>query len=235
MTLWRAHITATRGDFTLEVAIEGGPQPIAVIGPNGSGKTTLLRAITGALSPQRAEIVVGDRALVHTDEGVDVPTEQRRLGYVPQGYGLFGHLRAWENVAFGLMVQGRQGARERALEELEAMGCGALADRRPGALSGGERQRVALARALAVEPELLLLDEPMAALDAVTRRRVRAALAQRLASSACPALLVTHDVRDVEALGAYVYVLEAGRVLRHGTLEALRAAPGDGFVAEFLG
>lgn len=149
------------------------------------------------------------------------------------GLGLFPHLTVEANVAFGC---GRGPlARQRARAALERLGALELADRRPAALSGGERQRVALARALAVEPAGLLLDEPLSALDVGQRRRTRAVLVEHLRELARPALVVTHDVRDIVALGGEVVVIEAGRVIQQGPAEALGRAPATEFVAELLG
>nr|WP_255216724.1 ABC transporter ATP-binding protein [Pseudenhygromyxa sp. WMMC2535] len=224
-----------------------------MIGPNGSGKTTILRALVGAVPVERAEIVVAGETLVSSARGLCLPMERRRLGYVPQGYGLFSHQSALDNVAFGLSTRAstvqsmkreswwrgkrrrREQARARALSMLEILGCGALAERPVSALSGGEQQRVALARALVIEPAMLLLDEPLAALDAITRRAVRRVLAEHLASCGRPSLLVTHDLRDVEALDARICALDHGRVVQVGQLDELRAEPATDFVAEFCG
>jgi ABC-type sulfate/molybdate transport systems ATPase subunit len=235
---WQASLRVAVGGFTLDVEL-GGEGALALIGPNGSGKTTALRALTGALELDAARVVVGGEVLEDTAAGVCVPVELRRVGYVPQDHGLFRHLSVVDNVAFGLRLgPGRldtDEARARARAALAELGCEALSGRRPRALSGGEAQRVALARALVLEPRLLLLDEPTSALDAVTRRAVRAALARRLGARAEPTVLVTHDVRDVVALGARVCALDRGKLVQQGTLEELRAAPATAFVAEFVG
>src|SRR5690606_10601889 len=151
-----------------------------------------------ALKPDRGEIVVGDTVLFSASLGIDVGIEQRSIGYVPQGYGLFPHLNVVDNVAFGLAGRAPRRARgERravAMQLLTALDCAQLAPRSPARLSGGEQQRVALARALVIEPRMLLLDEPLAALDATSRRAVRAFLAERLAAFAAPSIVVTHDV-----------------------------------------
>ncbi len=231
MSGWRASVRARLGALELDVDLEGGPGVLAIVGPNGSGKTTLLRILAGAVAAQRAELVVGERPL-------DVlPVEARGVGYVPQGFGLFPHLDVLGNVAFGLSTRGvpRAERRERARRLLAELGCEGLAARGVHSLSGGEQQRVALARALVIEPRLLLLDEPLAALDATTRRTVRTFLAERLRAYGRPTLLVTHDPRDIAALDATVCVLEAGRAVQRGTLEALRADPATDFVAEFAG
>jgi len=236
---WSAEIRVRRDDFALDVALQGDAGVVALVGPNGSGKTTVLRILAGAVEPDYAEIEVAAQVVASTAGGIDVPMERRRMGYVPQGYGLFPHLSVIDNVAFGLSTwphrlekSERHARAQRLLDELD---CGALAQRRVGRLSGGEQQRVALARALVIEPKLLLLDEPLAALDATTRRTVRRFLAEHLPSFQRPCVLVTHDVRDVEALATDVVVLERGQVVQRGTLEALRAAPASDFVAEFVG
>ncbi len=227
-------ITAPMGAETLDVAFEAPAGPLAIIGPNGSGKTTLLRALVGAVKPRAGRIEADGDVLFDADAGVDRPIEQRRVAYVPQGYGLFPHLSVLDNVAFGL-DGGRDERRVRARAMLDTFDCGHLAARRPRRLSGGEQQRVALARALVTEPRLLLLDEPLSALDASVRRVVRALLAERLRALGRPSIVVTHDVRDVAALDAPVCVLDGGRVIQRGPLAALRAAPANAFVAEFVG
>lgn len=234
---WRAALRVVLDRFRLDVEIAGGAGVLAVVGENGSGKTTLLRALAGAVPTERAEVVIGDRTLASSARGIDTPMERRCVGYVPQGYGLFPHLDVRDNVAFGLRAArglARGQARERASTLLAELGLEALARRAVGSLSGGERQRVALARALVLEPELLLLDEPLAALDATTRRAVRLFLAERLVAFGRPSVIVTHDVRDVAALDARVCVLAGGRVLQVGELAELRAAPASDFVREFL-
>jgi ABC-type sulfate/molybdate transport systems ATPase subunit len=209
------------------------------VGPNGSGKTSLLKLILGVLRPERGRVVLDGEPLFDSDAGLDLPTEGRRLGYVPQGFGLFPHLSVVENVEFGLNgdpALGSAGARrERALSLLAELEVVELAARRPSLLSGGERQRVALARALARRPRALLLDEPLAALDAGGRRRVRSFLAASLERLALPAVIVTHDLRDAEALAPTIAVIEAGALVQLGTLEELRAKPASPFVEEFQG
>ena len=232
---WRAHVRARAGSFALDATVAGGGAPVALIGPNGSGKTTLLRTISGGHPPVSGRISVGKRILYDSEAGIRLAPEQRRIGYVPQGYGLFPHLNAIENVAFGLAAarprQPRGHRRAAAAALLREMDCAHLARRLPATLSGGEKQRVALARALLSEPELLLLDEPLAALDAAARRDIRRFLATRNS----PALVVTHDARDVRALGALsIFALEGGSVIQSGRPEALAASPATDFVREFF-
>ncbi len=236
-TSLRATLTATVGSFEVDVSLAGNGRPIALVGPNGSGKTTLLRLLAGALPAHEADIAVGDTVLARSSEAIDVPMELRRVGYLPQGCGLFPHLSVLDNVAFGLstgaMRLPRPERNERARAILAELGCEDLAKRSVAGLSGGEQQQVALARALVIDPALLLLDEPLAALDATTRRAVRGLLVERLRDFAGPTVVVTHDVRDVAALDAEVYVLDEGRVIQHGNLEQLRREPANAFVAEF--
>jgi len=234
---WSARLRTRLGGFTLDVQLGSSDPVLALVGPNGSGKTTVLRALAGAVPLEEAEIVVEGRVLASRRRGVDVPTEERRIGYVPQGYGLFGHLDAVDNVAFGLRsrVRSRRARRERARDLLDALGCGAIAERRVRRLSGGEQQRVALARALVIEPDLVLLDEPLTALDASTRRSVRELLVDRLRAYGRPAILVTHDLRDIEAFDPDIAVIEGGRVVQRGSLASLRTEPATDFVAELVG
>ena len=236
---WSVRARARVGRLHLDADIEGGAAPVAIIGPNGSGKTTLLRVIAGALPAERGCIRVGDRVLFDSEAGVSLAPEHRRVGYVPQGYGLFPHLTVLDNVAFGLAAgpgRARRAARRRtAAQVLAEIECAHLAHRQPAMLSGGERQRVALARALVPAPEMLLLDEPLAAIDVAARRGLRAYLARHLAQRRQPAIVVTHDPRDVHALGpAQVHALEGGTVVQSGPPDRLAAAPATEFVAEFF-
>jgi molybdate transport system ATP-binding protein len=221
----RGRVGAWRIDARLSVP----PGPLALTGPNGAGKSSVLRMALGLLRPEAGRIAVGQRVLF--DAETDLLPERRKLGYVPQHYALFPHLSVLDNVAFGLYGPRR---RERALEVLESLELGHLAQRSTTGLSGGERQRVALARAVAPGPDALLLDEPLAALDASARRQVRDFLRERLAAMPIPALVVTHDPSDAAALGDRIAVLEAGRVVQQGTLAELHAAPATPFVTQFL-
>jgi len=232
-------VSVRAGSFNLEADVRGDLDPVVLIGPNGSGKTTLLRVISGAYLPFGGRIRVGERVLYDSRRQVCLAPEERRVGYVPQGYGLFPHLTVLENVAFGRsssrMRNHRRDRRAAAAAILAEMECGHLSGRRPGTLSGGEKQRVALARALLPDPDMLLLDEPLAAMDAAARRDFRAYLAAHLADRRVPAIVVTHDPRDVQALGTpVVYALEGGRVAQSGPPEALATAPATDFVSEFF-
>ena len=242
---WRVRVQVEAGDFRLDAELEGGEDPVVVVGPNGAGKTTFLRAVCGACRPAAGTVRIGDRTLFDSDAGIDQPPEDRRIGYLPQGCGLFPHLTAAENVAFGLVGRGarRQAGRGgraanrrwAAVALMEEMRCADLADRFPASLSGGEQQRVALARTLLPNPEMVLLDEPLSAMDAPARRSFRDYLAAHLAERNRPAIVVTHDARDVRALGpSQVYVLEDGRIAQQGRPERLAASPATAFVAGFF-
>lgn len=236
MTL-RARIGVARGGFRLEVALEVAPgEVVALLGPNGAGKTTALRALAGLTPLDSGAIRLGEREW-DVPPRVFVPPERRAAGVVFQDYLLFGHLTALENVAFGLRARGagRAEARARAAERLAAVGLAEHAGRRPRALSGGQAQRVALARALATDPELLLLDEPLSALDAGTRMRVRADLAHHLGDYPGHTVLVTHDPLDAMMLADRLVILEGGAVVQEGPPGEVARRPRSDYVAELVG
>jgi molybdate transport system ATP-binding protein len=214
--------------FSLDVELSVGRETVALVGPSGAGKTTVLRAVAGLRHPDRGRITLGDRVWFDSDARVDLPPEARSVGLVFQEYALFPHMTVAKNVAFG-------GGAERVGELLERFGISGLASERPAALSGGERQRVALARALARGPGVLLLDEPLSALDAHTRSTVRTELQELLAQLGLPTLLVTHDFRDAAALADRIGVVVAGRLRQMGTAVELVDHPADPFVVSLTG
>jgi molybdate transport system ATP-binding protein len=219
------------GDLRLDVALEvAAGECLALAGPSGAGKTSVLRIAAGLLRPRAGRVTCGER--VWFDGDIDLPPERRRCGYVFQDYALFPHLSAWQNVGYGLP---RRGRRERAFELLERFGLAHRADARPRTLSGGERQRVALARALAPAPDVLLLDEPLSALDARTRAAAGRELAAVLHAGGVPALLVTHDFQEAALLGDRVGVMDGGRIVQTGSASELAAEPASPFVADFTG
>jgi molybdate transport system ATP-binding protein len=232
----RVEARARLGVLDLDVALETPPGGcLALAGPSGAGKTSILRVVAGLLRPREGRVACGDEVWLDTARGIDVPPEERRCGYLFQEYALFGHLRAWQNVAYGLRDTPRAQRRRRAHELLERFGVGELADARPRTLSGGERQRVALARAVARRPAALLLDEPLAALDPRTRAGAGRELAALLRDAEVPALLVTHDFTEAALLGDRVGIVDRGRVIQAGTAGELAAAPASAFVADFTG
>ena len=225
-----------RAGFTLDVAITVDPGDVlAVLGPNGSGKSTLLDVLAGLLRPDAGHVRVGGRTL--TDSGVHVPPHRRGVGLLAQQPLLFPHLTALANVAFGPRAQGmsRRAATARARELLDAVDVAGLADRRPAQLSGGQQQRVALARALAAGPDLLLLDEPLAALDVDTMPAMRALLRRTIRDSGRTAVLVTHAALDALVLADRVVVLSDGVVAEEGATREVLARPRSPFAARIAG
>ncbi|MBB6470770.1 ABC transporter ATP-binding protein [Sphaerisporangium rubeum] len=231
--LLTARLVVERPAFRLDVTLDAAAgEVVALLGPNGAGKTTALRALAGltALSAG-GEISLGGEAL-HT-----LPADRRPIGMVFQDYLLFPHLSALDNVAFGPRCQGagRAEARRVAAELLDRVGLAGYAAVRPGRLSGGQAQRVALARALAVRPRLLLLDEPLAALDAHTRLEIRAGLRRRLAGFDGATVLVTHDPLDAMVLADRLVVIEDGAVVQRGTPQEVARRPRTDYVARLVG
>jgi ABC-type sulfate/molybdate transport systems ATPase subunit len=213
--------------FELELSLEVDGV-VALVGPSGAGKTSTLRVVAGLVEPARGRVSLGGETWLDTERGICLPPERRRAGLVFQEYALFPHLSVRGNVAYG--------ARGRPVQQLlERFRVAHLADAHPADLSGGERQRVALARALAREPAMLLLDEPLAALDAHTKSAVRGELAELLRGLGLPTLLVTHDYEDAAALADEVGVVVDGRLRQLATPVELVARPQDAFVASFTG
>jgi molybdate transport system ATP-binding protein len=223
-------VTVTRGSERIAAAFDVAPgHPLAVIGPNGAGKSSVLAAIAGLMPLESGRVSIGERTVD------DLPPERRRIGVVFQDYVLFPHLTVRDNVAFAARMHGpRSTARAVAEPWLERYGLTSLADRLPAELSGGQAQRVALARALAAEPEVLLLDEPMSALDVEVRGDMRAELATHVREFGGATVLVTHSPADAAALADSVLVLESGRVTQRGTLDELRASPATPYVERML-
>jgi molybdate transport system ATP-binding protein len=221
------NITLALRTLRVDLALEVGRETVALVGPSGAGKTTVLRTIAGLARPDRGRIVLGETVWLDTERRIDRPPEERSVGYVFQDYALFPHLSVRKNVAFGGV--------ERVDELLERFAIRQLAKARPADISGGERQRVALARALAREPAVLLLDEPLSALDAHTRNAVRAELQELLREVRLPTLLVTHDFEDAAALADRIGVVLEGKLLQMGTAAELVLEPADPFVASLTG
>lgn len=235
----RAVIEVHRSEeFRLELNLSIGPgTTVALLGPNGAGKSTAVAAIAGLMPIDGGRIELGDRVLDDPTRDVFVPAEQRRMGVVFQEYLLFSHLTVLENIAFGLRSRKtpRDVALDSAREWAKRLGIDGLASRRPGDLSGGQAQRVALARALVTEPDLLLLDEPLSALDATTRVELRRVLGDHLAEFAGPRLLITHDPTEAFLLADEVYVIEEGEITQIGTAEDITLRPKTGYAADLAG
>ncbi len=233
-----ARVKVVRDLFTLDVDITvADGEIVAVLGPNGAGKTTLLRALAGLTALTAGKVELVDRILEDPARALRLPPEGRGVGMVFQDYRLFPHLSARDNIAFGPRSTGMS-ARQAGLQAddwLDRLGLAGLAERRPAQLSGGQAQRVALARALVTAPSLLLLDEPLAALDAATRTDVRAALRTVLDDFAGPVLLVTHDPLDAMTLASRLVIIEDGRVVQDGSVALVAERPATTYVAQLVG
>lgn len=230
-------LRAVVAERELDVEFHVSPgEVLAVLGPNGAGKSTALHVIAGLLRPDTGQVRLGDRTLTDTDAGVHVATHRRRVGLLLQDPLLFPHMSVAANVAFGPHSRRRRRtARETALHWLREVDAGQLAGRRPRQLSGGQAQRVAIARALAAEPDVLLLDEPLAGLDVAAAAGIRAVLRKVVTQNARATILVTHDLLDVVTLADRVLVLEAGRVAEIGPVTEVLTAPRSHFGARIAG
>jgi molybdate transport system ATP-binding protein len=233
-----AHLDVVLGGFHLDARFEVGAGSVtAVLGPNGAGKTTALRALAGLTALDAGHVRLDGDTLDDPGAGVHRPPEHRAVSVVFQDYLLFPHLRVVDNVAFGLRARGvaRSEARRQSAAWLDRFGLADKADDRPARLSGGQAQRVALARALAPSPRLLLLDEPLAALDAGTRATVRRDLRRHLDGFDGATIVVTHDPLDAIALASTVVILEAGRIAQSGPIAEITRRPRSRYVAELIG
>ena len=231
-------VVARSASFSLDVELTIKPATtLAVLGPNGAGKSTVVDTLAGLLAVDQGYISLGGRALDDPHDEVFISPERRGIGVVFQKYLLFDHLHVLDNIAFGPRCQGasRSLARAQARAWIEPLGLEGLEQRHPGELSGGQAQRVALARALASKPDLLLLDEPLAALDANVKGHLRRLLADHLHGFSGPRLLITHDPADAFLLADEVCVVEAGRVTQRGTPQDLRRRPASAYVAALAG
>jgi molybdate transport system ATP-binding protein len=227
-----------RGGFTLAVSLAAAAgQVLGVLGPNGAGKSTLLSAVAGLTPISAGRITLAGQVVDDADAGTFVEASRRPVGFVFQNYRLFPHLTVAENVAFSPRARGlgRRAARTAASHWLDRLELTGLAARKPDQLSGGQAQRVALARALAGQPALLLLDEPLSALDAGTRLDVQAELKRHLADFTGPCLLVTHDPIEALVLADRLIVLEAGRIVQEGSPQQIARQPATSYVARLVG
>jgi len=234
-----ARLVVGRGEsFRLDLSLSIPPgTTAALLGPNGSGKSTAVAALAGLLPLEEGRISLGGSVLDEPGKDLFVPPEARKVGVVFQDYLLFPHLDVLENIAFGLRSRraGKEIALARAAEWVERLGLHGLAHRRPGDLSGGQAQRVALARALVTEPDLLLLDEPLSALDVTTRVQFRRTLAEHLEGFAGPRMLITHDPTEAFLLADEIHVIEHGTLTQVGPSDDIRLRPQTPYVADLAG
>lgn len=219
----RAEIRKKLNHFTLDVSLAcAGGRILSLVGPSGSGKTTILRIIAGLDAPDKGTITCGEESWVNTGTGTFLPTQKRRLGMVFQDFALFPHLSVFKNVCFA--------ARDRSLAEtlMKRFGIWHLKDTRPQSISGGERQRTAICQALAREPRVLLMDEPFSALDPVTRRKLRMAVAEMKHGLEIPIIHVTHDIREALFLGDEIVPVVSGKIFHKWLLQFMLTTRGEG-------
>lgn len=236
MNAVRVRVALRQRGVELDVSLDDG-EVLAVLGPNGAGKSTLLLMIAGLLHPDAGRIELDGTALTDTDAGTFVPAHARGVAMLTQQALLFPHMSVAANVGYAPRCRGRSRSESRAAARhwLDAVGAGDLAERKPAQLSGGQAQRVALARALAAEPRLLLLDEPMAALDVTAAPAMRRLLRDVLRDSGRTAIIVTHDLLDALAIADQVIVVDRGRVVESGPVRAVLTAPRSAFAARIAG
>jgi molybdate transport system ATP-binding protein len=228
-------LASTEREFSLEVEFSAGPGFTILFGPSGAGKTTLLDCVAGLATPDLGRIAVGDRVLFDAKSRVNLPVAKRGVGYVLQDLALFPHLTVEQNVEYGLAPLARSARKRRAAEMLQELHIDHLRGRCPAEISGGERQRVALARSLVTDPCVLLLDEPLAALDVATKAKILDDLRRWNQAHGIPILYVTHSREEVMALGERVIVLEEGRIVAQGTPHEVLRAPLQETVAQLAG
>ncbi|GGH81462.1 molybdenum ABC transporter molybdate-binding protein [Pullulanibacillus pueri] len=229
------HFKKKLRDFELNIEIEVGNKTLALIGHSGCGKTTTLQLLAGLQTPDEGFVEINGTKLTATKENLFIPTEDRQIGFVFQDYALFPHLSVRENILYGIRHLERPEKKKRLEEVLSLLQLEALEDVFPTQLSGGQQQRVALARALVTRPSLLLLDEPLSALDISTRSHVRTELKGLLDSLSIPCVVVTHDYEDARVLGDEIAVIDQGSMIQKGTPEEIIKQPASPFVAEFVG
>jgi molybdate transport system ATP-binding protein len=222
-------------EASLQLKTAGGPSVTVLFGPSGSGKTTILRCLAGLEQPERGFVYFNGAVWFDAERSISLPPQQRRIGYLFQEYALFPHLTVRQNLEFGLRRVTRPQRRQRVTEITSLFQIGDLVDRYPRELSGGQLQKVALARTVAPEPRLLLLDEPLSALDAPARGRLRSELRQLLNRVGIPTLLVTHDRTEAIVLGDQLAVVGDGKIQQTGSIEEVFSHPVNHLVANSLG
>jgi molybdate transport system ATP-binding protein len=234
--LIRIKVRKTLRDYTLDADIESDSGVSVLMGSNGSGKTTVLNLVAGITSPDLGSIEVSGEALFDSKSGKDVPMEQRNVGYVFQNYALFPHMSVYDNVAFGLRMRKTPAPEidRKVRAELEGMGLWELRNVKVSRLSGGQKQKVALARCLIIKPSLLLMDEPLSALDVEMQAAMRGIIKKRIASERIPAIIVTHSLLDAVELADRVFVMEHGMVAASGTPDEMLVKGKNKFIDSFF-
>ena len=225
-------------DFTQEISLsvsEG--ETLVLIGENGAGKSTLLNMISGLLNPDAGTISLNQRTLFSADERINIPADERNIGHLFQSYALFPHYSVYDNIAFGLKCRKikKSDIEERVNAQIETMHLSDLRDINVGNLSGGQRQRVALARALVLDPDLLLLDEPLAAVDVLMQAEMRRELRHRMKEANIPSIIVTHTFADALELSDRIAIIQEGKIVQEGSPEEIFNNPATDFVAKFTG
>lgn len=230
-------ITKKLRDFELDLRFELGNETLVIVGHSGCGKSTTLNALGGLITPDQGRIQVGETTYFDCKLKINISPEDRDLGFLFQNYALFPHLTVQENVAYGLAARkvSKKEQQSKVADTLHSLGITHLSQSMPTELSGGEQQRVALARAIILKPKLLLLDEPLSALDVTTRSRVRSELKKTLATLKIPTIIVTHDYEDAISLAERIFVMDNGLIIQEGTAEELLTKPRSSFVADFSG
>ena len=222
------------GEFSLNIDLHVAGEIVVLLGPSGAGKSLTLQSVAGLITPDSGLIKLGERTLFDSTTGVNLPPQQRRIGYVFQNYALFPHLTVAKNIGYGLHSMPKRERSGRVAEVIDLVRLSGLEDRRPDQLSGGQQQRVALARALAVEPEILLLDEPFSALDAPIRSNLRQEFRVLQRRLGIPALFVTHDLEEASVLADQIAVVIDGRISQFGPTRDILDRPADRQVAELV-
>lgn len=237
MSMISCEIKKQLRDFELDIRFELGDGTLVIVGKSGCGKSTTLKAIAGLITPDQGKIQVGETIYFDRQLKININPEDRGIGFLFQNYALFPHLDVFDNVAYGLAVRkiSKKEQLIRVEETLHSLGITHLSKSMPSELSGGEQQRVALARAIVVKPKLLILDEPLSALDVTTHARVRSELKKTLSALKIPSIIVTHDYEDAISLGERILVMDKGSVIQEGTSKDLLTKPRSSFVADFSG
>jgi molybdate transport system ATP-binding protein len=215
------------GEFAVNVSFTSDTAATALFGPSGAGKTSVINMIAGLLKPERGRIVLGDDVLFDSATGINVPAWRRRIGYVFQEGRLFPHFSVKRNLDYGRWVSGHASDPRQLSHVIDLLNIGHLLDRRPGKLSGGERQRIAVGRALLMQPRLLLLDEPLASLDAARKHDILPYLERLRDEARVPLIYVSHNAAEIKRIASRVVCLDSGKVVETGGIELLDGARAD--------